>query len=97
MIKVFLEYKVIEEYRESYLEVMRQWDRNIPQDVTVLNYHFYEGADQPLLFVEMFDVESLEQYQMIKRQRCDQKTLIEPFIEGGRKKIHMWAFREIEQ
>lgn len=93
MLLVFIEYKVKEEMRERFLAQMSRIRQRIAE-MGGENFRFYEGLDQPHLFVESFEVSSVEQYQAIKEWRRQD----EPFancIVGGREKINVWAFQPV--
>nr|WP_206529898.1 hypothetical protein [Brevibacillus sp. SYP-B805] len=57
-------------------------------------YRWYEGVEQPNLFVETFDVDTLEQYEAIKAWRLGDAAFAEN-IAGGTAKLHIWAFRPL--
>lgn len=96
MIKIFIEYKITEEGMENYLEAMKSVREKITSEHKVYNYQHFEGTDQALLFVEMFDVETLEDYERLKRLRCENDPMIADWVQGGKEKIHMWAFKELK-
>jgi hypothetical protein len=94
LLTIFIEYKVIEEKRDSYLQQLRL----MPERLEVFGargYRCYEGADQPHLFVETFEVETEEQYHHIKAWRLDDRDFCDCVL-GGAAKVHVWAFRPIE-
>ncbi|RKD21024.1 hypothetical protein BEP19_15190 [Ammoniphilus oxalaticus] len=93
MIKVFMEYKIKPEYRAAYEAIMPEVKEWMAQQ-KARNYQHFEGIHQPLLFVEMFDVESIEEYNRFKKLRCEEKTFFAECISGGAQKINMWAFAE---
>ncbi|WP_126425350.1 antibiotic biosynthesis monooxygenase [Brevibacillus marinus] len=93
MLTVFIEYKVKEEQREAYLQEMSR----IPQQVAERGgrgYRFYEGLDQPCLFVESFEVEDETVYQAIKAWRTGDRRFA-PYLAGGLEKMHVWAFQPV--
>ncbi len=96
MVKVFMEYKIIEEHRENYLQAMKKVAESMKEQ-QVSHFQYFEGADQPLLFVEMFDVDSMDEYERLKAWRCGEDSVISNWIQGGNGKIHMWAFKEITE
>ncbi|WP_164985174.1 MFS transporter [Ammoniphilus sp. CFH 90114] len=96
MIKIFMEYRIKPDDRLAYLEVMRKVYAVMVEEQKVKNYQFFEGTDQPSLFVEMFDVEALEDYERLKHLRCEAEPMIDDWVQGGKEKIHMWAFKEMK-
>lgn len=93
MIKVFMEYRIKEENIGSYQAAMREVKEYMIKQ-NVMNYHHFEGVDQPFIFVEMYDVETISEYERLKELRCEKEPFFAEFVSGGRGKIHMWAFRE---
>ncbi len=90
MITIFMEYRILPEKREQYLQLME----GIPQEVARRGgafYRFYEGMDQPNLFVETFEVHSKEDYTACKEWRTSDERLASCVV-GGAEKIHVWAF-----
>lgn len=93
VLRVFIEYKVKEEQREAYLQEMAR----IPAEVAKRggrNYRFYEGTDQPCLFVESFEVADERAYRAIKTWRTGDQRFA-TFLVGGLEKMHVWAFRPV--
>ncbi|WP_139492289.1 MFS transporter [Brevibacillus dissolubilis] len=90
MITVFSEYKINEEMRKRFLTYMQTMEGKIAERGGK-EYRFLEGMDQPNLFVEMFQVDSHEQYQAIKAWRQEDDELAGA-VAGGKAKIHIWAF-----
>jgi len=93
-ITVFMEYKLIEEKRDSYVEQIELIKHGI-EARGGQNYCWYEGIEQPHLFVEMFTVDSYEDYEAIKAWRQNDASFCE-HIAGGAAKLHVWAFRPLE-
>ena len=87
-----MEYKILQENIQAYQTVMQQVKRWMLQQ-KAMNYQHFEGVDQPFLFVEMFDVETIR-YERMKRLRCDEEAFFDEWVPGGKDKIHMWAFSE---
>ncbi|MEW9670639.1 hypothetical protein [Ammoniphilus sp. 3BR4] len=96
MFKIFIEYKISEKGIHEYLKTMKAVRERMINEQSVVNYQHFEGTDQPLLFVEMFDVETLEEYERLKHLRCEKDPMIADWVQGGKDKIHMWAFKELE-
>lgn len=93
-ITVFMEYKVLEERRPFYLQQIEQIKREM-EARGCGDYRWYEGIEQPNLFVEMFEVVSFERYEEIKAWR-QSDTSFAKNIAGGAAKMHVWAFRSLE-
>jgi hypothetical protein len=93
MITVFIEYKLADGKRNDYLDkiaaIKRETEARGGQ-----GYRWYEGVEQPDLFVETFDVESMAQYEEIKAWRLADSSFAE-HIAGGAAKLHIWAFRPL--
>lgn len=93
MVKVFVEYKIKPDKREQYLHSVKEIQRRMEQG-GASHFSLYEGSDQPDLFVEMFDVPSIEIYYLLKEERSMQ-PVIDDCIAGGAAKIHIWAFEPV--
>lgn len=91
MYKVFIEYKIMEEFREYYLNFMQKKMEKLER-VT-----WMEGTDQPLLFVELWDNISLEEFETMQKERKapshPEWGNLEEWIEGGLSKLHIWHFK----
>lgn len=101
-IQVFVEYKVIEEKKDEYLRKIRDLEL-VMNKIGAKDFQVFEGADQPHLFVEMFQVAKMESYYKLKRKRCQEEAeegvfwqAINNCVEGGKEKIHMWAFLPVK-
>ncbi|MFM1655280.1 hypothetical protein ACI7RC_24770 [Brevibacillus sp. B_LB10_24] len=94
MLTIFIEYKIADGKREEAIGVIAEMERQI-QSRGGMNYRFFEGFDQPGLFVEMFEVADESAYRDIKQWRTAGGPL-EDCIAGGSAKIHVWAFQPIE-
>ena len=97
-VKIFVEYKVKAEMRGTFIGLVQQLNDWATRS-EARHFKIYEGTDQPLLFVEEFFVDNLEQYRRIKEER---RTEQHPFwhafhecVDGGARKINIWAFQEI--
>lgn len=91
MLTIFIEYKV-EEHRRAHFLTQLSVESQKTEALGASNYRCYEGLDQPNLFVETFDVETTEQYLLIKAGRLEDQSFCEN-IAGGSSKVHVWAFR----
>jgi hypothetical protein len=99
MCKVFVEYKVKPEYRETYLVWIKEMTRKDGR------FTVYEGTEQPGLFVEMWDGLERDEYLKMKEQRLttassegendDRWGRLTGWVEGGVSKIHMWHFTKV--
>lgn len=94
MLTIFIEYKIREEKRADYLRQIAQMPHRL-QKWDVRQYRCYEGADQPNLFVETFEVESAETYHQIKAWRLADGDFCH-CVAGGAAKVHVWAFRPVD-
>lgn len=90
MVTVFMEYKLDEQKRADFGELMNSMADELKMR-GAKNYRLLEGMDQPGLIVETFDVESAEAYQVIKAWRLADEDLC-ACIPGGAAKLHIWAF-----
>jgi hypothetical protein len=90
MEKVFVEYAIADESRDEYIAFMKtirargaEWD-------------WFEGTDQPGLFVEVWHGVGYAEYEAMKRSRTDPgdeewgKMLT--WVRGGTGKLHLWHF-----
>ncbi|GGG01872.1 hypothetical protein [Paenibacillus abyssi] len=98
-IKVFIEYKIISEKRDMFMQLLPDLKQNAAEHGG-REYKIYEGTDQPNLIVEEFLLQDIERYQMIKAERLNPDS---PFwskhhehIAGGADKLHIWAFKALE-
>lgn len=58
----------------------------------------YEGTDQPLLFVEVWEARDEAHAEDIKEERCSERSswhAVADWVAGGAAKIHAWTFRPI--
>lgn len=95
---VFVEYKVLPQRRNEFLSLLSSLEQQL-QTMQATEVKFYEGADQPGLFVEEFHVPDHETYEHIKMLRkegpIDIFAELAQCIEGGVEKLHIWAFSNI--
>ena len=96
MSKVFVEYAIYPEYRESFLIYMQERQEREGR-LEVL-----EGTDQPGLFVEIWNDVSREEYIHLKEERFQQgdgtegnQAAWDKWVKGGLSKLHIWHFTPI--
>jgi hypothetical protein len=98
-IQVFAEYKIKDNDIQSYEKAMENVVQRLNED-GASNVQWYKSVDQNHLYVEMYEVDSLEDYTRIKELRKNpvEKTYkdIHAFIEGNVEKLHMWAFTSVK-
>ena len=88
----FVEYRIAAECEKDYREWMNE--RQAVSD----GFKLYEGTDQPLLFVEVWEAESVEAAERIKKERCSERSewrVLADWVQGGAPKIHAWTFRPV--
>ncbi|TBL74022.1 hypothetical protein [Paenibacillus thalictri] len=100
MPKVFVEYKVNSDCRDSYLALMKELLQSEPK------LTLFEGTDQPGLYVELWEGLPYEEYSRMKLTRTQSATegaqslsgwsLLPKYVEGGAQKIHIWHFAQVE-
>ncbi|SDW89327.1 Transmembrane secretion effector [Marinococcus luteus] len=94
---VFMEYRVSEEKRTEFLRAMEEISSAMLNE-QVNNYEWFESVDQGALFVEMFAVNTLEQYNALKAKRTETDDRVygrlDKFVPGGMKKVHCWCFEK---
>ncbi|WP_028559864.1 hypothetical protein [Paenibacillus pinihumi] len=86
----FVEYKIDEEYMETYRAFMKE------KQEAHSNMHIYEGTDQPGLFVELWQAASEAEAQRIKEERCNERSSFmaaRDWISGGSSRLHAWVFK----
>lgn len=94
---VFMEYRISEEKRTEFLTAMEEISSAMLNE-QVNDYEWFESVDQGALFVEMFAVNTLEQYNILKAKRTEPGDgafgQLEEFVPGGIKKVHCWCFEK---
>ncbi|EIT84669.1 hypothetical protein A374_13295 [Fictibacillus macauensis ZFHKF-1] len=94
-ISVFIEYKIKEHVIEQYESQMERVLFEMKK-AGITNLSWMKAYDQPFLYVESFDVSSIEAYKTIKAQRLQENHAVygelHSLIHGGVGKIHCWAF-----
>ncbi|WP_103109223.1 hypothetical protein [Brevibacillus reuszeri] len=93
MITVFIEYKLEPEKRTKGMLLLADMAARM-EGMGAKQYRSWEGVDQPGLFVEAFDVETLEQYEQIKAVRLADRDFCNCVAGAG--KLNVWAFRAAE-
>jgi hypothetical protein len=93
MYKVFVEYAIIPEMRQVYLDYMQELCLREGR------LELFEGSDQPGLFVEIWHDVSYEFYTLLKQERLNfassDSTPWEEWVQGGKKKLHIWHFSKV--
>jgi hypothetical protein len=99
-IKVFMEYKILPEFRDSFMALIHSLEQHV-QELGGHHYEVYEGSDQPNLIVEEFYVDHMDCYHAFKLQRLDPQsalyTQLDKLVSGGGSKQHIWAFEKLRQ
>jgi hypothetical protein len=94
LLTIFIEYKIDGQKRDRFLALLASMPKEL-QARGARQYRCLEGWDQPNLFVETFEVDTVEEYQAIKNWRlCDEDFC--SCVAGGAAKVHVWAFRAVE-
>ncbi|CAG7639016.1 hypothetical protein PAESOLCIP111_04001 [Paenibacillus solanacearum] len=96
---VFVEYKIGAEHREAYVSWMRGMQAAHPQ------MEWYEGTEQPGLFVEIWHGLRGEPYRAMQAARRGEEVrqpewqgwdAMVPWVPGGKDKIHIWQFEKVK-
>ncbi len=88
----FVEYKIEPWHRESFLIFTADIKKQFPEVL------IYEGADQPNLFVEVWNCQTKSAAEQIKEERLSGRSpwaVLTDWIVGGRAKLHVWTFQAI--
>jgi hypothetical protein len=93
MSKVFVEYRIVEENRSSYIHYMQKV-------IKQTGLELFEGTDQPGLFVEIWSDVQYAAYESLKADRLAPKEdsiwlPLALMIDGGIRKLHIWHFTGI--
>lgn len=98
MITVLSEYKVLDEKKAEFLSLLPLVKEALEKE-GARDVRFFEGSDQPGLFVEEFLVDSMKTYEEVKKWRYEEQSEVwskfHSYIPGGRDKVHMWAFTRL--
>ncbi|WP_017728958.1 MFS transporter [Halalkalibacterium ligniniphilum] len=96
-LQIFMEYKIEEQKIDEYEREMERILATL-QEFGASNIQWFVAADQPHLYVEMFEVPTASHYHAIKKLRQSEEHRvfgsITPMIKGGAKQIHCWAFEK---
>jgi hypothetical protein len=91
MLTVFIEYKLDAGAREEGLLLLAGMADRM-KSMGAREYRCWEGLDQQGLFVEAFDVDTVQQYEQIKEARLADHGFCS-CVSGGAGKLNIWAFR----
>jgi hypothetical protein len=86
MYRCFAEYRIAEENRERYLELMAALRPSHP------GMYLYEGTDQPGLFVEVWEAGTKEEADRIREMRLSEDSpwsAVSRLVSGS---VHAWVF-----
>ncbi len=90
MVKVFVEYRILDECRQEFLIFIGKIAARHP------HMGVYEGTDQPGLFVEIWDGLEQDEYLVMKEERSGLVESVwngmEAYVVGGKGKIQIWSF-----
>ncbi|REE92873.1 hypothetical protein A8990_103180 [Paenibacillus taihuensis] len=89
----FVEYHIAQAFEDRY----RSWIAQKQQEFKDA-FQLYEGTDQPLLFVEVWEAATEEKAVGIKKERCDERSSwyeMTDWVPGGSAKVHAWTFKPI--
>lgn len=99
-IVIFMEYKIKENSRETYLFEMSSVIEEM-DGLGVGAVEWYEAADQQGLYVEMLEVASMKEYEYIKERRSDPADTtfgrILSLLEKGEAGMNCWAFSRLNK
>ncbi|QHT60005.1 hypothetical protein GXP70_08620 [Paenibacillus lycopersici] len=88
----FVEYRIEAAAERRYRDWIAGKQAEFP------DFKLYEGTDQPLLFVEVWEAEDGEEAERIKKERCGERSSwldMADWVPGGSAKIHAWTFKPI--
>ncbi|MBM7567412.1 hypothetical protein [Paenibacillus sacheonensis] len=88
----FVEYRIEPEHERRYRDWMAAREAVFP------GFQLYEGTDQPLLFVEVWEASDMDSAERIKKERCEERSswlAMADWVPGGSAKIHAWTFKPI--
>lgn len=99
MITVLSEFQILDTKRDQFLHLLDEVKEDL-EKLGAKDIVFFEGTDQPGLFVEEFTVQDMEHYQQIKNVRYQENSLVwnkfHTCINGGKKKFNIWAFKKVD-
>jgi hypothetical protein len=94
---VFVEYAVDKQAMDEVAQALCMLREEMKGQMPIVSYHGGESCDQPGLIVEMIQVPSWEQANLVKRMRTALEHgwghAMDPWIKGGRGKVRSWIFR----
>ncbi|GGD75404.1 hypothetical protein [Paenibacillus nasutitermitis] len=88
----FVEYQISEDHANEY----RAWMKIRQAENS--GFQLFEGTDQPLLFVEVWEAPGEEAAMAIKKERCSERSswhAMVKWVPRGASGIHAWTFRPI--
>ncbi|KQO01055.1 hypothetical protein [Paenibacillus sp. Leaf72] len=88
----FAEYRIKTENKIEYLHYIEQ------MKAANAELRVYEGTDQPDLFVEVWQAESEEEAEQIKKERLNERSSwgqMADWVPGGAAKVHVWTFKPV--
>lgn len=99
MYTIFVEYKVIPDCLDAYQQAMEGIKESLP--ASLIRYERLEAMAQAHQYVERIEMENLEDFQAWKEELAKDDpaipwTPILPYIQGGKEKLKMWAFKKID-
>lgn len=100
MITVLSEYKVLDGKNEEFLSLLPLVKIAL-EEIGASEIRFFEGTDQPGLFVEEFQVGDMQAYEAVKKMRYEERSEIwkqfHSCVPGGKDKVHVWAFTQLDR
>jgi hypothetical protein len=85
----FAEYRIAEEHRERYFELMAGLRTSHPE------MYLYEGTDQPGLFVEVWEAGTREEADGIRDMRLSDDSPWAAVTRLASGKVHAWVFSSV--
>ena len=89
MYRCFAEYRIAEENRERYFELVAALRSSHP------GMYLYEGTDQPGLFVEIWEAGTKEEADRIRGMRLSPESPWGPVTRLASGNVHMWVFHSV--
>jgi hypothetical protein len=89
MFRCFAEYRIAEENRERYFELMASLRPSHPE------MYLYEGTDQPGLFVEVWEAATREEADGIREMRLSAGSPWSAVSRLASGQVHAWVFRSV--
>ena len=101
MLTIFIEYKIDSKDQQEYLLALQNVRERLTQE-SIIQHQILEAIDQNNLFVETFQLSTAELYYSWKHMLSNEDPAfpwqpILPYINGGSKKFHLWAFKQVAQ